>query len=154
MKDVLELIWEFVTFEEFRKTGDWMVFVITICVLVLVGAVILIVGSVICYILWTIYRLIAYDYEMATYRAKVRKKTYEEEYTSFASTGKVCVPIHHPAEYNVHIVTENGLEDVIDDEELYNDVKKGSKIQVQMKIGRSRGRDREIKYWRIVTYSW
>lgn len=151
-----EIIWEAVTFKDFRGSGDWMDFVLDVCMVILVAVAMAFVVAAAIGVAWTIYRLMAYGYKTETLRAKVTRKSYEAERTSssYNVTLKMCTPTTSPAVYNVHIVTENGLDSVIDSERLYNSVEVGSRIQVVMKIGRSREAGHKIKYWRVVNYSW
>ena len=102
----------------------------------------------------TIYRLIAYDYEVVIFSATVTGKEFEPECHTIRMCGKYPMPVTYDAEYNVYFVTKNGLDDVIDDRELYDWAKKGSKFRVTMKIGRDRSPHRKIKYWRTLQYSW
>lgn len=105
-------------------------------------------------VVYTIYRVIAYDYEEINLPAEVAHKSYKPSHTTYVWAGKSAVPISHSARYSVHIVTSNGFKSVIDSEKLYRWAKKGAWLRVTLKVGRSRKADREIKYWRIINYSW
>ncbi len=114
-------------------------------------AVLLVIGVAVAWLTYTVYRVIAYDYEKVTFQAKVTGKEFEEGH--YMWNGRVMT--YHPDEYNVHIATTRyGLDDVIDDEELYHWARKGAKLSVTMKIGWSRSEEPEIKYWKVTEYSW
>lgn len=157
---VLRAIWEAVTFGDFRESLDWMDFTIdlmlSILVLIGVGASVYLVWLLVKWLVYTIYRLVSYDYTIENYSAIVTKREHKPEKTVYRYNPALKIPSPHtcPAEYNVCIVTRNGLKDVIDDKELYHDVRKGSKIRVTMKVGRNRSEEPEIKYWRVTHYSW
>ena len=154
MREMLETLWEVLTFQPFygpAGIGDVVMgILIWILVIILVGTI----GYLVWALLYTIYRVIAYDYEVVTLPATVVDKNYEAAYTTWVITGKTSVPIHHSAEYNISIITDNNLDSTIDDKELYGWAQKGFRFWVTMKIGRNRKAEREIKYWRVVNYTW
>lgn len=114
-------------------------------------AILLVIGAVVAWLTYTVYRVIAYDYEEVTFRAKVTGKKFKRWH--YMLNGSVMV--YYPNEYNVHIATiEYGLGDVINDKELFNWDQKGARLKVTMKIGWSRSEKPEIKYWRVTKYSW
>lgn len=152
----LKELWRDLTFQGVMQVDALdvvIVLIMWIFVLVVLGLVVICVG----WIVYTIYRVIAYDYEIETLPAKVTRKKYEAEYTMYTYNAalKIPTPMYHDAEYNVYFVTKRyGLQDVIDDEELYEWAKKGSEFKVTIKIGRDRSPDRKIKYWRVTRYAW
>ncbi len=156
LKEMLKDIWKVLTFQPGWRPLDSADVVMGIMLWVLMACLVVLVGSLVLWLGYTIYRVIAYDYEDETLPARVTKKKYKPAHTSMTYNAALKMPTTttHPAEYKVYIVTRNGLEDVIDDEDLYNDVGRGSRIRVTMRIGRSRKEDHEIKYWRVLSYSW
>lgn len=115
-----------------------------------------ITGWLICWIIYTVYRVIMYDYAVETMAATVSKKRYKPAHTRlrYDVATKTLMTKTDPAEYKVHILTENGLRDVIDNKDLYEDVEVGSTIHVTLKIGYSRDQEPVIKYFRTTNYSW
>jgi len=63
--------------------------------------------------------------------ATVIEKEYEPGYTSMISGGKCCVPISHSASYDVYLKYGNE-EFIIDDEELYNQVKENDRVPAKL----------------------
>ena len=66
-------------------------------------------------------------------KVKIIDKDYSESYTSMIFTGKVCVPVHHPAEYNVKYEYK-GIENSIDDEDFYNKVNENEEVVVNLHV--------------------
>lgn len=66
-------------------------------------------------------------------KIKIIDKDYSESYTSMIFTGKVCVPVHHPAEYNVKYEYK-GIENSIDDEDFYNKVNENEEVVVNLHV--------------------
>lgn len=148
----MSAIWEVLTFQSSYGQVDVIDIVLGILLWIMVLTILALVGGCILWLFYTIYRIIAYDYEVETLIAEVTDKEYEPESTTlrYNAALKMAMPVTEDAEYNVSFVTENGLTDTIDDEELYDSTKKGSKFEVTMKIGRNR--NGEIKYWRTTHF--
>ena len=66
-------------------------------------------------------------------KVKIIDKDYSESYTSMIFTGKVCVPVHHPAEYNVKYEYK-GIENSIEDEDFYNRVNENEEVVVNLHV--------------------
>ena len=66
-------------------------------------------------------------------KVKIIDKDYSESYTSMIFTGKVCVPVHHPAEYNVKYEYK-GIKKLIDDEDFYNRVNENEEVVVNLHV--------------------
>lgn len=149
----MSAIWEVLTFQGSYGRVDVTDIVLGILLWIMVLAILVLVGGCVSWLIYTIYRVIAYDYEMETLRAEITDKEYEPESTAlrYNAALKMATPVTKDAKYNVSFVTENGLTDTIDDEELYGWASEGSKFKVTMKIGRNR--NGEIKYWRTTHYS-
>ena len=154
MREMLETMWEVLTFQPlYGPTGNVDIVIgilVWILLILLIGAL----GYLVWLLSYTVYRVIAYDYEVETMPATVTDKNYRPPHTTWTTTGKVMTPIHHSAEYYVDIVSDSNLDDVINSKELYDWAQKGSRLWVAMKIGRSRKANREIKYWRVTDYTW
>lgn len=154
MREILETLWKTLTFQPLYRTADTGDVVIGILMWILVIIFVGAIGYLVWMLLYTIYRVIAYDYEVVTLPATVADKSYKAARTTWVSTGKTSVPIHHSAEYNISIITDNNLDGVINDEDLYDWAQKGFRFWVTMKIGKNRKAEREIKYWRVINYTW
>ncbi len=154
MREMLETMWEILTFQPLYGSTDTVDVVIGILVWILLILLIGALGYLVWLLFYTVYRVIAYDYEVETMPATVTDKNYRPAHTTWTITGKTMTPIHHSAEYYVNIITDNNLNDAINSKELYDWAQKGSRLWVTMKIGRSRKANREIKYWRVTDYTW
>ena len=66
-------------------------------------------------------------------KVKIIDKDYRKSYTTMIFTGKVCVPVHHPAEYNVKYEYK-GIENSIDDEDFYNKVNENEEVVVILHV--------------------
>ena len=66
-------------------------------------------------------------------KVKIIDKDYSESYTSMIFTGKVCVPVHHPAEYNVEYEYK-GIKKSIDNEDFYNRVNENEEVVVNLHV--------------------
>lgn len=149
----MSAIWEVLTFQGSYGRVDVTDIVLGILLWIMILAILVLVGGCVSWLIYTIYRVIAYDYEMETLRAEITDKEYEPESTAlrYNAALKMAAPVTKDAKYNVSFVTANGLTDTIDDEELYGWADEGSEFEVTMKIGRNR--NGEIKYWRTTHYS-
>ena len=66
-------------------------------------------------------------------KVKIIDKDYKESYTTMIFTGKVCIPVSHPAEYNVKYEYK-GIENSIDDEDFYNKVNENEEVVVNLHV--------------------
>ena len=66
-------------------------------------------------------------------KVKIIDKDYKESYTTMIFTGKVCIPVQHPAEYNVKYEYK-GIENSIDDEDFYNKVNENEEVVVNLHV--------------------
>lgn len=136
----LEKIWEALTFRDLSSDFDTVITGGIICwaiVLAFVAIVVVLISQPV----YTLYRLIAYDYEEMSLDAKVVRTKLRTEV--------LC-----ETAYNVHIITNNGLSAIIPDEDMYYRINKGDPVHVTMRVGRSRRAGHEIKYWKVIDYSW
>lgn len=133
-------IWDALTFRDLSSDFDTAItggIMCWILVLAFVAIVVVLVSRPV----YTLYRLIAYDYEEMPLDAKV-------------VCVKVNVEVLCGAAYNVHIITSNGLSAIIPDNDMYYRLNEGDPVHVTMRVGRSRKAGHKIKYWKIIDYSW
>lgn len=149
-------IWKILTFQSTYGPVDYftifMGIMLWICILCLLTIIIILALYSGC----TIYRLLAYSYTTETFHASVTGRHFTPEHTRliFSPATHGVVPQTECAKYNVSIITSNQLKSTINDKELYYQVRKGSRLKVTMKIGRSRSNDPKIRYWRILDYTY
>ena len=66
-------------------------------------------------------------------KVKIIDKDYRKSYTTMIFTGKVCIPVNHPAEYNVEYEYK-GIEKSIEDEDFYNRVNENEEVVVNLHV--------------------
>ena len=66
-------------------------------------------------------------------RVKIINKDYRESYSTPLYTGKVVIPVYHPAEYNVKYEYK-GIKNSIDDEDFYNRVNENEEAVVNLHV--------------------
>ena len=66
-------------------------------------------------------------------KVKIIDKDYRKSYTTMIFTGKVCIPVHHPAEYNVEYEYK-GIKKSIEDEDFYNRVNENEEVVVNLHV--------------------
>ena len=66
-------------------------------------------------------------------KVKITDKDYRESYTTMIFTGKVFIPVHHPAEYNVKYEYK-GIKKSIDNEDFYNRVNENEEVVVNLHV--------------------
>ena len=118
----MSAMWKVLTFQGSYGQADTLDITLGVLVWILVLIGLVAVGVCIAWLIYTVYRVIAYDYEVETLTAEVVCKKYKPESTvlEYNVALKTSLPTTKDAEYNVSFVTENGLRGTIDDEELYD----------------------------------
>lgn len=66
-------------------------------------------------------------------KIKITDKDYRESYTTMIFTGKVCIPVNHPSEYNVEYEYK-GIKKSIEDEDFYNKVNENEDVVVNLHV--------------------
>ena len=66
-------------------------------------------------------------------KVKIIDKDYKESYTTMIFTGKVCIPVSHPPEYNVEYEYK-GIKKSIEDEDFYNKVNENEEVEVNLHV--------------------
>lgn len=66
-------------------------------------------------------------------KVKIIDKDYKESYTTMIFTGKVCIPVSHPPEYNVKYEYK-GIKKLIEDEDFYNRVNENEEVVVNLHV--------------------
>ncbi len=154
---MIKVFWEILTFQNLPTSEEphyyldmtiaILIWLITIICLTLITALFIELTRI-------IYRSIAYQYETETLPAQVIGKSYTPSTTHLTYNAALKVPLTttNSPQYNVKIITSNGLSDVINDRSLYRQTREGTPLTVTMKIGRNR--HQQIKYWKVTKYSY
>lgn len=148
-------LWDILMFRHGYGSLDALeAFVSVVTWIAALAAAAMVIG-LLAWLICTIRRSIAYDYEILKLPAQVTGKKYESGHATYIYNPALSGLLLYPQStgFNVSIITDNGLTGTIDDRELYDWAQKGSRLRVTMKVGRSRDLERTIKYCRIISYS-
>lgn len=155
MKEFIQEICRFFTIQDIPAPLEshylHIAVIVILCFLLL--ALFIAAAVLLSWLIHTAYCIIAYDYEVKTFPAKVIDKNYAPNRNHIAYNVATHTPriMTKSPGYCVRVITEYGLTDTISDKDFYRLARKGMPLMVTLRIGRDH--HQQIKYWKITKYS-